>query len=170
MSSGRRLCEFAVIRTLAALKSGTIIRVARCDWNHNSHVTPAIAFELPIAVQPSDIDQLGHVNNVTYVRWIQEAAVAHWNAAAPETDREGLVWIVLRHEIDYKSPAMAGDTVIARTWVGSATRIRFERHTEFLRQSDRAVLAQARTVWCPIDIATHRPVAVSPAVRATFSV
>ena len=128
------------------------------------------AFELAIPVQAADIDRLGHVNNVTYVRWVQEAAVAHWDAAAPATDRERLVWIVIRHEIDYKQPALAGDTVIARTWVGSATRIKFERHTELLRQSDRGLLAQARTVWCPIDVETRRPVAVSQEVRSTFSV
>ena len=83
------------------------------------------------------------MNNVTYVRWVQEAAVAHWDAAAPATDRERLVWIVIRHEIDYKQPALAGDTVIARTRVGSATRIEFERHTELLR-SDRVLLVRRR--------------------------
>src|SRR5579862_8482647 len=108
------------------------------------------AFEIVIPVQPSDLDQLGHVNNVTYVRWVQEAAVAHWQAVAPAADQAKVLWIVLRHEIDYLQPALPGDQIIARTWVGSASRVRFERFTELLRASDRTVLAKARTMWCPI--------------------
>ena len=130
----------------------------------------AEAFELTIAVEPVDIDQLGHVNNVTYLRWVQEAAVAHWTAAAPATDQAKLLWVVVRHEIDYKQPAFLGDRIIARTWVGSASRIRFERFTELLRARDRSVLAKSLTLWCPIDSRTGKPVGVSPEVRACFSV
>jgi acyl-CoA thioester hydrolase len=127
-------------------------------------------FELAIAVEPADIDQLGHVNNVIYLRWVQEAAVAHWTAAAPATDQAKLLWVVVRHEIDYQQAAFLGDRIIARTWVGSASRIRFERFTELLRARDRSLLAKARTWWCPIDTRTGKPASVSPEVRACFSV
>ena len=127
-------------------------------------------FEMRITVNPNDIDQLGHVNNVVYLRWVQEVAVAHWSAAAPAVDQAKLRWVVVRHEIDYKRPAVLGDEVIARTWVGTATRRAFDRHTELLRASERRVLARARTVWCPIDARTGRPTDVSPEVRARFSV
>jgi len=130
----------------------------------------AEAFELPISVQPVDIDQMGHVNNVAYLRWVQEVAVAHWKAAAPAADQGKLQWVVVRHEIDYMQPAFLGDGIIARTWVGAASRIRFERHTELLRATDRSVLAKARTVWCPIDTQTGKPASVSSGVRARFSV
>ncbi|MBV8551386.1 MAG: acyl-CoA thioesterase [Acidobacteriaceae bacterium] len=126
-------------------------------------------FELIIPTDPSDIDQLGHVNNVTYVRWVQDAAVAHWKAAAPVADQESVLWIVLRHEIDYKQPAYLGDEIVARTWVGSATRLKFERHTELLRAKDRALLAKARTFWCPIDVHTRKPTLVRPELRERFS-
>ena len=129
----------------------------------------AEAFELPISIEPADIDELGHVNNVTYVRWVQDAAVAHWRAAAPPEDQAKLVWVVLRHEIDYKQAALPGDEIIARTWVGSATRVRFERLTEVHRAADRVLLASARTLWCPLSRETGRPAAVSPEVRARFS-
>ena len=131
-------------------------------------LTPEI-FELPIAVQPGDIDELRHVNNVAYLRWVQDAAVAHWNAAAPAPDAAKLRWVVVRHEIDYKRAAVLGDGIIARTWVGTASRVLFERFTELLRASDRTLLAKARTVWCPIDAQTGKPAAVGPEVRARFS-
>jgi len=127
-------------------------------------------FELAIAIEPSDIDQLGHVNNVTYLRWVQDVAVAHWMSLAPATDQARLRWVVVRHEIDYKQAAYLNDAIIARTWVGTASRIRFERHTELLRASDRTVLARARTIWCPLDAQTGKPVSVSDQVRAVFSV
>ena len=125
--------------------------------------------EVRLAIESSDIDQLGHVNNVTYLRWVQEAATAHWTAKAPAEDQAKVFWIVLRHEIDYKRAAMPGDEIIARTWVGSASLLKFERFTEILRGSDRAVLAQAKTIWCPIDARTMKPVMVSAEVRAIFS-
>ncbi|MBZ5586093.1 MAG: acyl-CoA thioesterase [Acidobacteriia bacterium] len=129
----------------------------------------ADAFEISVSIQPADIDEIGHVNNVTYLRWVQDAAVAHWRAAAPAADQARLLWVVLRHEIDYKKAARPGDEVVARTWVGNATRLRFERHTEVLRAGDRTLLAKALTVWCPIDARTFRPTAVSAAVRECFS-
>ena len=66
-------------------------------------------FELPIKVAAGDIDELGHVNNVTYLRWVQDAAVAHWTAAAPADEQARLFWIVLRHEIEYLHPAHMED-------------------------------------------------------------
>jgi acyl-CoA thioester hydrolase len=131
---------------------------------------PGEAFELEIAVDAADIDALGHVNNVTYLRWVQEIAAAHWRSVAPAADQEKTLWLVLRHEIDYKQPAYAADKIVARTWVGSSTRVRFERFTELLRASDRALLAQARTMWCSVDSKNLRPAAPSDAVRAMFSV
>lgn len=126
-------------------------------------------FEMPITVQPGDIDELGHVNNVTYVRWVQEIAVAHWRAAAPAADQAVLAWVVVRHEIDYKRQAFLHDQILARTWVGTAARHRFERHTELQRATDRKLLARARTIWCPIDRHTGKPTDVSAEVRARFA-
>lgn len=127
-------------------------------------------FELTIRIEPSDIDELGHVNNVTYLRWVQQVAVAHWKASSDANDQAALRWVVLRHEIDYQQAAYLSDGIIARTWVGTASRLRFERHTELLRSGDRKLLAKARTLWCPMDARTGKPARVSPAVRAGFSV
>ena len=130
---------------------------------------PVEPFELSVRVGPADIDDLNHVSNIVYVRWVQDVAKAHWFAAAPPDDQAGLVWMVVRHEIDYLAPAAAGDDIILRTWVGSAAGLRFDRHTEILRAADRKVLAKARTVWVPIDPASGRPKRVSERVRKKFS-
>jgi acyl-CoA thioester hydrolase len=127
-------------------------------------------FEILIKIFPEDIDQLNHVNNVVYLRWVQEAATAHWTTLASLEAQAALYWVVVRHEIDYKRPARLGDAIIARTWVGPAARFSFERHTEILRASDRALLARARTLWCPMDRGTGRPASVSREVRGAFSI
>ena len=130
---------------------------------------PPHAFEIAVPVQPVDIDQQNHVNNTVYLRWVQEVAAAHWEALAPTAAREIIGWVVLRHEIDYKTPACLGDEIALRTWVGQATRVTFERFTELRRDSDHELLAQARTLWVPVNTATGKPTRVPLEVRALFS-
>ena len=128
-----------------------------------------VRFECVFPVHSADIDVLGHVNNAVYMRWVQEVAAAHWRAAASAELQADVVWVVLRHEIDYKRPAMPGDRVIARTWVGQATGTRFERHTEIVRAApDREVLAVARSVWCPLNAGTGRPERIGPSLHDCF--
>ncbi|MBC7446682.1 MAG: acyl-CoA thioesterase [Hymenobacteraceae bacterium] len=135
------------------------------------HLTPPLnAFPLTVAVQPGDIDDLQHVNNMVYLRWVQEVAGAHWGAVAPTEAQTGLVWVVMRHEIDYKVAAKLGDEVLLQTWVGTAVGVTFERHTRISRAADGVVLAQARTLWCPINAQTGRPQRVTAELRALFSV
>jgi acyl-CoA thioester hydrolase len=126
-------------------------------------------FEMIIPVLPGDIDEQNHVNNTVYLRWIQDVATAHWRAVASPKAQETIGWVVLRHEIDYKGPATLGDEMVLRTWVGKATRLTFERFTEIRRNRDGRLLSEARTLWCPLDAQTGRPVRVSEEVRSRFS-
>src|ERR1700756_3003888 len=127
-------------------------------------------FEMTVPVLPTDIDEQNHVNNTVYLRWVQDVATAHWRAIASPKAQETIGWGVLRHEIDYKTPAQAGDNITLRTWVGKATRLTFERFTEIRRSSDGQLLSTARTLWCPINTQTSRPVRVPAEVRAQFSI
>jgi len=127
-----------------------------------------VVFAMPVRVAPADIDELGHVNNVVYLRWVQEVATAHWLAEAGADLVAAVKWVVLRHEIDYRRPALASDELLARTWVGGASGTRFERHVEIVRASDGVALAQARTVWCPVDAHTGRLKRLDPSVNDRF--
>jgi acyl-CoA thioester hydrolase len=130
--------------------------------------TRPITFELALQVAPDDIDELGHVNNVVYLRWVQDVAAAHWTSVTSAAERAEIGWVVLRHEIDYTSPAREGDRVIARTWVGPPSAATFERHTEIVRAQDDRVLARARSVWCPVHPATGRLRRIDPALHDRF--
>jgi acyl-CoA thioester hydrolase len=124
---------------------------------------------MTVPVLPGDIDEQNHVNNTVYLRWVQDVATAHWRALASAEAQAAIGWVVLRHEIDYKTPASLDDEIVLRTWVGKATRLTFDRFTEIRRKSDRQLLSHARTLWCPIAVNTGRPTRVSAEVRARFS-
>lgn len=127
-------------------------------------------FAIVFPVLPGDIDTNGHVNNVVYVRWVQDAATAHWNARTSDAEKAAVVWVVVRHEIDYVRAALPGDRIEAVTWVGPASRHTFERSTELCRAADGERLARARTLWCPLSPATGRPCRLDDGLRARFSV
>jgi acyl-CoA thioester hydrolase len=122
-----------------------------------------------VSVQPADIDEQNHVNNTVYLRWVQDVAIAHWKSLASTEAQATIGWVVLRHEIDYRSPASRGDQILLRTWVGKASRLKFERFTEIHRKIDNRLLAQGRTLWVPIDVRTGKPTRVSSDVRTRFS-
>lgn len=126
-------------------------------------------FECTVAVQNADIDLMGHVNNIVYLGWVQEVATAHWRSLAGEEDQKAVLWVVSRHEIDYKRPALLGDEVLLRTWVGSVKGVTFERHTEMHRTADEQLLAVARTLWIPLSAQTRRPQRLSAYLKTLFS-
>ena len=114
-----------------------------------------LPFRVEITPQPADIDQYNHVNNVVYVRWVQEVAVAHWQALASAELQQKYAWMLLRHEIDYQQQAFLGDLISGETWVGEAKGATFERFV-VLRKGD-TVLTRSRMVWCLMDAISHKP-------------
>lgn len=125
-------------------------------------------YEHPLRVAAEDIDRNGHVNNVVYLRYAQDAAVAHWLSVASDEQQAGAVWVARRHEIDYLRPALLTDAIVARTWVGEASGATFERFVEIARAADGETLAKVRTVWVLLDPATLRPRRVTPEIRSPF--
>jgi acyl-CoA thioester hydrolase len=126
------------------------------------------SFELIFTALPEHIDELGHVNNSVWVRWVQQIAVAHWQAVSEPAHHELYFWVVVRHEIDYLRAAHEGDRIAGRTWVGEAPRgARFDRFVEFTGP-DGKTCVRARTIWAIVDRKSGRPVRVPPQVVAPF--
>ena len=116
-------------------------------------------FSTPVKIKPEDIDSMGHVNNVVYVRWIQEIAEAHWSSVVQEQTRQQYLWVVLRHEIDYKHPVFLNDQVTGTTWVGTHHGARFERFVSLSSESGK-IFAEAKTIWCLLDSKTMKPLRI----------
>ncbi len=132
-------------------------------------MSPAI-FTYQIVVPPGAIDQNGHVNNVVFVQWMQDAAVRHFNAAGGEEPmREaGGAWVVRSHKIEYFSPAHAGDQIEIRTWIASFERVRSVRRYEFERLSDAKILVRGETDWVFVDAQRGRPMPIPDVLRQKF--
>lgn len=125
-------------------------------------------FVMTITADAADIDEMGHVNNAVWVRWIQEVATRHWTAVADPAHVAAYAWVVTRHEIDYRGNVRAGDTVTARTWIAEEPRgARFDRMMEFT-DADGRVKVQAKSTWAMLDRRTGRLTRVPPEVAAPF--
>lgn len=127
-----------------------------------------MSFTKDFTAASADIDELGHVNNAVWVRWIQELAVAHWEAVAPPAHRDAFVWVVTRHEIDYRGNLAEGAVASGATWVPEPPRgARFNRYFRFTDAEGR-VLVEGITTWALLDRATGRLLRVRPEIAAPF--
>ncbi len=126
----------------------------------------AITYEIKILVKPADLDELNHVNNAVYLRYIQDAAMQHWYASVPKNVSDGMRWVARRHEIDYLKPAFLGDELTVKTWVEAFTAVTSERHYEVVRNKE--ILVKARTIWVSLDAETLRPKRFGNEVIAPF--
>ena len=116
----------------------------------------------------ADIDELGHVNNAVWVRWVQELATAHWRSVASDAQRAACIWVVTRHVIDYRGNIAANATVRGETWVPDPpSGARFDRHFRFADDDDRVVV-EGVTTWALIDRASGRLMRVRPDIARQF--
>lgn len=113
-------------------------------------------FTQPILIAPGDIDELGHVNNIVYLRWAQDIAVAHWRARADAAMITAYVWVVRRHEVDYRAPLTLGDTAVARTWVASEPQGAAWRRFVEIGKPGAPPAASIASDWVLLDGGTRR--------------
>ncbi|MES2033768.1 MAG: acyl-CoA thioesterase [Pseudomonadota bacterium] len=125
-------------------------------------------FSLGFTPLDSDIDANGHVNNVVYLGWVQDIAIAHWESRAPAEEQAKWAWVVLRHEIDYRRPLMPGETATGRTWVGQRRGPRFDRYVR-IDGPDGEMCAQTHSEWVLVDAATKRPARVPEWMETMFT-
>jgi acyl-CoA thioester hydrolase len=130
----------------------------------------AARFTLPITAAAADIDELGHVSNLVYLRWVLDVAMAHSRSLGydhAEYRALGAVFVVRRHEIDYLGQVTAGQTLEAQTWVDTWKLASCIRRTELVR--DGQVVARAATTWAMISFGSGRPTKIPDELRAKFS-
>jgi acyl-CoA thioester hydrolase len=129
-------------------------------------------YRFEIKVCDGVVDGNGHVNNVAYVQWMQDAAIRHADAAGctASTRALGATWVARTHHIEYLRPCFAADTIVVLTWVSTFRKVRTLRRYKFVRAGDGAVLAQAETDWVLIDATTGRARAIPEVIQNAFEV
>ena len=127
-------------------------------------------FSIPITAAPEDIDELGHVGNLVYLRWVLDVAMAHSRSHGldfADYKALGLVFVVRRHEIDYVLPVTEGQALVATTWVDDWKAAWCIRKTELTR--DGVVVMRAATQWVMMSLASNRPQRIPDQLRNTFA-
>ena len=120
----------------------------------------AHAHIITIRAAAVDIDELGHVNNATYVQWLERCAWNHSQQLGLGIDQYRELqraMVVLRHEIDYLAAAYCGDQIAVGTWiVESDGRLRLKREFQMIRVSDQTTLLRARSTFVCVDLSTGK--------------
>ena len=130
-------------------------------------LTPKI-YQESLVVKDEDLDELEHVNNVRYVQWMEDIAKSHWETTAPREVQEKYLWMVVRHEIDYKGQAFTGDELLLQTYVGEHTNVTSQRHVIIRNKETNKILIQAKSTWCLLDAQTRKPARIDVEMFRNF--
>jgi acyl-CoA thioester hydrolase len=123
-------------------------------------------FRHPVAIQPADIDHMGHVNNSVYLKWVQDAVVDYWQSVAPPDAVARHLWVALKHEITYLKPTFLQDNVVAEVIAEKVEGARAFFTTVLRRGED--VLSEIHSGWCCLDAATQRPARLAREIATRF--
>jgi acyl-CoA thioester hydrolase len=121
----------------------------------------------------AEIDELGHVNNVVWVRLVMELAGAHSRAVGLDFAayrKLGGIYVVRRHELDYLQPAFPDDEITEETWIAEMRGARTLRRARFTRKGDGARLLESKSHWAFVDFLTQRPRRLPSEVLQSFTV
>ena len=139
---------------------------------------PEPIFTYSFTIPESVIDDNGHVNNVAYVQWMQDAAIRHgqerlagyngYNLNTTYAINENVTFVVHEHRIEYLLPTFLGEEIKVRTWLNGAKRVRLHRRYEFIRKSDGKVVAKGETDWVYVDVNAGRPIAIPANILELF--
>ena len=134
---------------------------------------PIPVYEHHITVLSSDIDENQHANNLCYLRWMNEAAIAHsaengWSALRYVDF--GASWFARKHTIEYLAPSFEGDKLVVCTGVIDWKSIRSTRKYRFIRVSDNKVIAEAETLWVFVNLSTGKPTRLPKEIADAFVV
>ena len=123
-----------------------------------------------LTVQKEAEDQNGHVNNIEYLRWMQDAAMQHSEkvGCTAKTGTAGATWVVRTHRIEYLKPAFAGDRITVLTWVSNFRRVLSLRKYKIIRPADGTVLAEGETDWVFVDAEKGTLRSIPKEVKETF--
>jgi acyl-CoA thioester hydrolase len=128
------------------------------------------AYTKTIIIPNSAIDENGHVNNVTYVQWMQDIAVEHYASIGGITAQgPDSTWVIRKHSIEYFLPAFEGEEIEIRTWVENLRKVRSLRMYEFVRKSDGKTLVKGESDWVFVDAKTGMPKPIPVEVEKIFT-
>ena len=125
-------------------------------------------FETTITVVQDDLDELNHVNNMRYIKWVNDIAKSNWEQIATATIKDNFFWVLLSHNIEYKQPAYLNETLLLKTYVTKTEGVRSTRIVEIYNKNTSKILAKSETDWCLINKKTQKPARVTSEINKLF--
>ena len=126
-----------------------------------------VSFQHSFKVKLHHIDDLNHVNNIVYLQWVQEVAHMHWDLLAPKDIKDHVVWMVLRHEIDYLNQAYVNDTITIYTWIDETHGVKSTRAVHIYCEDK--LLTKSITTFCLLDKETLKPKRIGQHILDLFT-
>lgn len=121
-----------------------------------------------IQVKQDDLDELEHVNNVRYLKWVQEISKEHWEITVEKEVLNQIIWVVRNHNITYYEGALLNDTIEITTqviqWKGPIS----VRQVKMKNNKNGSILVKAITEWCAIHPKTLKPIRVPADIQMLF--
>ena len=126
------------------------------------------SLEQEITVTKNDLDDLNHVNNIIYIRWIQEIAKFHWESLVSNDIRKNYYWVLLEHQIKYLHPAFLGDKIKIKTYIEKTGGIKSNRIVEIYNTDTNILIVKSKTIWCLINVKSNKPSRITDEIRQAF--
>lgn len=123
-------------------------------------------------VKDADIDNLGHVNNEVYLRWLIEAAVAHSGFVGYTLEKfleMQSAFVVRRHELDYLLPTFKKDRLRIETWTDPMDGSRALRHYEIYNEENQKLVLKGQTMWVFVNLQNGRPTKIPNEIITAFA-
>lgn len=147
--------------TAGAVPTEPVARTAAFDCSTWPVPHPA-PFLCDLAIDHSQVSRaVAHVDNIAFVRWVDRVAVLHADDLGftrGDLLERGVMWFVVRHEIDYLAEVWPGDELVLATWVRTMRRVKSWRDTLVMRPADHTLVCRASTLWVLVDLQTRRPI------------
>ena len=158
--------------TTDAVEAGPVPRTAAFDGSAWEIPHPA-PFLCDLRINAAHVSRgVPHVNNIVFLQWVDKVAVLHADSLGYTRAAllgRGVMWFVVRHEIDYLAEGWPGDDLVLATWVRTMHRVKSWRDTLIVRPADSTLVCRAATLWVLVNLSTRRPIRHDARIISRFA-
>lgn len=130
--------------------------------------TRPMFLEMPIKINGYDIDVMGIVSNIVYVRWFEDLRHFYLDTYWPykEMLKSNLSPILSKTEVEYKYPLTIQDEITGRIWVHEFGRGKWIMAMEIA--TEQKVVCRGKQTGYIFDMERNRPVPIPEGLRAKY--
>lgn len=124
--------------------------------------------EISLPVRTYDIDFAGIVNNIVYIRWLEDLRLEmlslHFSLG--EQLKNGIMPVIVQTKIDYKQPIKISDMPIGKMWMQSMESLRWRVNAVISVNGKTAALGEQVGVF--VNLQSKKPVRMPAELRHKY--